>query len=91
MILLIFEEARLMLLPLEFIYRQKINEALLGNFNIIKLFLLSITPSTGFHFLKLFMNVYLQQYLSSGDWDDVEDLEEKLESYKSERLKIYWQ
>ncbi len=26
----------------------------------------------------------LQQYLTSGDWDDVEDLEEKLQAYKSE-------
>ena len=25
----------------------------------------------------------VQQYLTSGDWDDVEDLEQKLESYKS--------
>ena len=27
----------------------------------------------------------LQQYLKDGDYDDVEDLEEKLESYKSEK------
>ena len=26
----------------------------------------------------------LQGYLTSGDWDDVEDLEERLASYKSE-------
>ena len=30
-----------------------------------------------------------QSYLSSGDWDDVEDLEEKLESYKSTSSAIW--
>ena len=28
----------------------------------------------------------LQQYLTSGDWDDVEDLPEKLESYKRKAI-----
>lgn len=30
-----------------------------------------------------FQSLCVQEYLTSGDWDDVEDLEEKLESYKS--------
>lgn len=35
----------------------------------------------GHHFYKL---TVLQQYLNSGDWDDVEELPEKLEAYKGE-------
>lgn len=32
----------------------------------------------------VFVCVSVQEYLTSGDWDDVEDLEEKLQSYKCE-------